>query len=106
MEFLWFRREVEGGVGASVELGRKRQNYGVVFAICKLPKVPVILFEGDSTSLSKARSQGRQFLAAWYPADLEDFYCGSWGRAEYQCASLHGEADWNLGWFYECSWHR
>lgn len=39
----------------------------------KLLEVPVNFVEGESISLSEAKEQVHQSLAAWYSADLEEF---------------------------------
>lgn len=39
---------------------------------CNAPEIPQILLQGESISLSEAKSKRHQFLVTQYPADLED----------------------------------
>lgn len=50
-------------IEASVEANWKSLNDGAVRVACKLPEVSVILVDGESISLSEAKSQFRQLLA-------------------------------------------
>lgn len=58
-------------VDASFEPVQKRQYDGALLADRSLVEVPVVLVKGESISLSGAKRNVRQFLAAVYPADLE-----------------------------------
>lgn len=66
-----------GFIEAAFKPGHNCLNDGTVLADRKLPEVFVIIVEGGSMSLGKAKSQGRQFLAALYPADLEECPTGA-----------------------------
>lgn len=86
-----------GCVKASVEPVRKHLNDGEVLADRKLPELPVILVQDDSMSLSEAKSQRHQFLAARYHADLVE----SPAAAPAEVVSIYlltgdpdAEADW------------
>lgn len=71
----WYLYAFDMGLVSSVEEivepGRKRQSYGAVLADGKLPKVPLILVEGEFLSLSEAKSKMRHFSGTRYLADNE-----------------------------------
>lgn len=60
-------------IEATADPGRKHLNDSAVLADGKLLEVPLILVEDASMSLSKEESQGRQFLSAQYPGDVEEY---------------------------------
>lgn len=64
-----------------------------------LLKVPVILMEGVSMTLSEAKSKVRQFIAAQYPADLENSSTAApkeVGSIDLLTSDLEGDADSDL----------
>lgn len=86
-------------VQATDEPGRRGRNHGAVLADHKLREVPVIFVEGESISLSEVKLGVHQFLAAQYPAILEE----PLARASKEVASievlandLEGEPDCDL----------
>lgn len=59
-------------LSAGVDLSRERQNIGAVLEDRRLPAIPAISFEGDSTSSSITKPQVSQLLVACNPAVLEE----------------------------------
>lgn len=65
----------------------------------KLPEVPAFFIEGNSMLLSEAKSQVRQILEAWYPADLEESLVGTpeeGASSDVLASDVKGESDWDL----------
>lgn len=86
-------------IEANVEPGLKRQNDTAVLADRKVSEVPVIFIEGESISLSEAKSKVCQFLVNQYPADLDEspvVVSEDVASIDVFADDLDGETDWQL----------
>lgn len=85
-------------VETSAEPDRQCQNNGEGLTDPKAPKLSVILLEGESMSLSDAKSQVRQFLMTPYLVEIEDSPAAASGKVasiKVLTGVLDVEADWN-----------
>lgn len=85
---MTFDAELLSWVEATIELGHKRISDGAVLKDRKIPEVPIVFVDGESTSPSEARLSLRQFLGARYSADFEE----SLGLAAEEVASIYEAA--------------
>lgn len=78
--------------------GPKFQNRGAGLTDSRT-LVQLFVLECESTSLVEAKSKPPQFLATWYPADLEEYWaaaCEEVARTDVLFEDLDVEGVWNM----------